>query len=98
MVRHVLELVWVPVSGTYLGLIKMLPSVSHASRWQANATNRKQRAPAQKRDEHSFRSECARRALRSQTNIKTKVRGKIILRNTRALCARRVQRYIAELK
>lgn len=59
MVRHVLELVWVPVSGTPLGLIKLLPSVSHASRWQANATNRKQRATAQKRDEHTFRWEGA---------------------------------------
>jgi len=55
MVKHDLELVWVPDSGTYPGLIKLLPSVSHASRWQANATNRRQRAHAQKRDEHRFR-------------------------------------------
>ena len=59
MVRHVLEFVWVPVSGTYPGLIKLLPSVPHASRWQANAANRKQRAPGQKRDKHSFRGKGA---------------------------------------
>ena len=138
MVRHVLELVWVPVSGTYPGLIKLLPSVSHASRWQANATNRKQRAPAQKRDEQSFRwkgADCgicsaieyAARRIRNASGaesstgavplrapralsargarcvarptLKLKLEVKLFCETrARALCARRVQRYIAELK
>lgn len=82
MVKHDLELVWVPDSGTYPGLIKLLPSVSHASRWQANATNRKQRAPAQKRDEHSFRwkgadcgfclaTKCAARRIRNASGAES---------------------------
>ena len=98
MVRHVLELVWVPVSGTYPGLIKLLPSVSHASRWQANATNRKQRAPAQKRDEQSFRwkgADCgicsaieyAARRIRNASGAESST-GAVPLRAPRALSAR----------
>ena len=98
MVRHVLELVWVPVSGTYPGLIKLLPSVSHASRWQANATNRKQRAPAQKRDEQSFRwkgADCgicsaieyAARRIKNASGAESST-GAVPLRAPRALSAR----------